>query len=147
MKTGKIILGILTIIICFLVAGYYYLNWLSRQPCPPPEKPSIVPEQAIWKGACDGGNWIELIEIKENKFRFRVYRDWDGDLTLDADFKLEDCNNFKLTKTNWEVSIMSYLNESIDIAVEGENRYCRLIPIFPAYGGNEWEIIKEKEEY
>jgi len=55
--------------------------------CDPPQKPNKVPNSAVWKGGCDGGNWIELVSVEKEKIRFRIYRDWNGKLILDADFE------------------------------------------------------------
>jgi len=148
MKVAKIILGILAVVLLGLTVGYFYLNWLARQPCPPPDKPTVVPKEAVWKGGCDGGNWIELIKTKEdNKYRFRIYWGHDGSLALDADFSFKKCKEFTLTKSNWSEYVTWYSGQFLGVKNLDQNDewYCRLYPIYPAYGGDEWEIMKEKE--
>lgn len=145
MNWKKGLIGFTILILMVLGAGYLYINWAFRQPCPPPEKPSTVPSGAVWKGGCDGGNWIELISINNGKYRFRIYRDWDGVLEMDADFQLVECNTVELNFSNWILYTSAYLNESIGIDERlSENINCHLKAVFPAYGGEEWEILKEK---
>jgi hypothetical protein len=144
MKKWAIIITIL-VVACFL-----FFKWFFNQPCEPPEKPDKVPQSAVWKGGCDGGHWMELVEIKDNKYRFRIYRDWDGELALDADFIFSgsECKNNKLSMKNWSTQI-SYYSSSLDslqhiVLKDTETPKCYLETTYPAYGGEEWEIIKEK---
>ena len=39
------------------------------------EKPENVPDSAVWVGGCDGGNWIELVDIKEDTFAKAIRAD------------------------------------------------------------------------
>lgn len=150
MKMKKVIIGTLLALVVILVAGYYYINWAFNQPCPPPEKPSVVPEEAVWKGGCDGGYWIELIDVKEDdKYRFKIYWGNDGDLAWDVDFTFENCRNIALTRTNWTEYVTWFSGSFLGIINDSENKdwKCRLVPIYPAYGGSQWKVIKEKEGY
>ncbi len=81
--------------------------------CDPPQKPNKVPNSAVWKGGCDGGNWIELVSVEKEKIRFRIYRDWNGKLILDADFEYKGCTEFRLTKSNWIKCIAGFINGNI----------------------------------
>jgi hypothetical protein len=101
--------------------------------CDPPEKPDNVSQKAIWKGGCDGGNWIELVSLDEERIRFRIYRDWDGDLIFDADFKYESCEDFKLTEANWIDHIAYFGNNLVLYENEAVPFKCFLEPIYPAY--------------
>ncbi len=134
---------IILLALVVVVGLWYFLKLGSQWPCDPPEKPKSVPQEAVWKGGCDGGNWIELVDTRNSKYRFRIYRDWDGTLELDADFKPVSCENPKLTISNWEQSITGYLNEKINL----KDTSCYLQITYPAYGGSQWEIIKEKKDY
>lgn len=138
------------ILIACVVLGFIFWKWFFNQPCPPPEKPRTVPVEAVWSGGCDGGDWIELVEIKKNAYRFRIYQDWNGELKMDADFFFND-EKTNLTLTDWQTKICCY-SQSVDSTVtlsvieESNNpkkRY-NLQSIYPAYGGSDWEIIKEK---
>lgn len=116
--------------------------------CDPPAKPTGLSEDAEWVGGCDGGNWIELVSIGDNKYRFRVYRDWDGALNIDSDFIVENCETVKISKTNWQ-DLLAYYNHdasdsSVHIFLKGGD--CYLKSIFPAYGGEDWDEIRNKSK-
>lgn len=142
----KWILIIIVVGLLGLLSKYIF----TKKPCLPPERPESVPKTAIWSGGCDGGNWIELVEIKESKYRFRIYLDWNGELLMDADFKLKNCKTYNLNNTNWDTTVCCYshsLDSTVVLSVTqnaDENRRCHLQSIYPAYGGSDWEIIKEK---
>lgn len=139
-----IVLGVIIILISLI--GYKYLEQLINQPCDPPTKPLNVPAKAKWYGGCDGGNWIELISISDKKYRFKVYRDWDGTLNMDADFISENCINLSLTTENWEELVTYYIQDdsSVYITIRNETN-CRLKSVYPAYGGEDWKMLQEKE--
>jgi hypothetical protein len=138
------------ILIACLVMGFVFWKWFFNQPCTPPDKPKNVPTLAVWSGGCDGGDWIELVDIKEDKYRFRIYQDWNGELKMDAYFEFKD-NKTELTLANWGNKICCY-SQSVDSRVtlsvideiKNENKHCYLISIYPAFGGSDWDIIKEK---
>lgn len=122
----------LIIILALIVFGMLFSKWFFNQPCEPPKKPNGVPVSAVWKGGCDGGNWIELVSIKNDTLRFKIYRDWNGDLLLDADFQYVNCNSFRLTKSNW-VEHIAYFGEALEIYEKSNAGKCRLTPITPVY--------------
>jgi hypothetical protein len=128
----KWILIILAVIVLLGVLFFKYVSFDA--PCLPPEKPTNVPASAVWKGGCDGGSWIELVSIKEDKIRFRIYRDWNGKLILDADFENGDCDSFRLTETNWTEYAGDFINGNIGIHISSNAGVkCRLVPVYPAY--------------
>lgn len=132
------------ILLSTLLAAVVVIIFLTqKQPCSPPEKPEILSEDALWFGDCDGGNWIELVSANYNEktFRFRIYRDYDGVLEMDTNFQLLNCDEINIDENNWSEMIVGYLNESISVNTEQD---CALRPIYPAYSGEEWELIKEK---
>jgi hypothetical protein len=132
MKKAIIIILVVLIVVVLLTVIFFKYGSFGNG-CPPPDKPKNVPLEAVLKGGCDGGNWIELVEIKEDKCRFRIYRDWNGALILDADFKYVNCNGFRLTKSNW-VDHVAYFGEAIEFFDKpGINDRCRLEPVYPAY--------------
>lgn len=124
----KKILTLTFLILC----GTVFWKWFFNQPCSPPDKPIVVPKEAAWKGDCDGGHWVELVSIKKEKVRFRIYQDWNGELILDADFNYRNCDNLKLTNSNW-AEYISYFDESLKINETSNTNKCRLEPIYPAY--------------
>ncbi len=64
--------------------------------------------------------------------RFRIYRDWNGDLLLDADFQYVNCNSFRLTKSNWFEHI-AFFEEALEICEKSNAGKCHLIPITVYY--------------
>lgn len=123
-----IIAGILSAI--FFVVLY---KWFFNQPCKVPEKSDNVPRSAVWKGDCDEGQWIELVSMREDTCRFRIYQDYDGSLILDADFYYVDCENFRLTKDNW-VEHIAYFGNTLELYDKSNpNKRCYLAPIYPPY--------------
>lgn len=136
----KLIIGVIAIIILLVFLGLKWFANSSNQPCPEPDKPEVVPSSAVWKGGCDGGTWIELVSIENDSYRFKVYRDYDGALLLDANFQPKGCEQLIISKSNWSSEIEHFINESIVL-----NSKCRLIPIYPAYGGEDWKAREEKQ--
>lgn len=116
-----------------IVGMVLFITWLFNRPCDQREKPANVPVSAVWKGGCDGGNWVELVDIKADTIRFRIYHDWNGKLQLDADFVCENCNNLHLTKANWNEYITYFDGTKIYSKIQSDSSYCRLVPVFPAY--------------
>lgn len=125
----KLIRFIGIIIVCIIL----FILWTLKQPCKRWEKPKNVPISAIWKGGCDGGNWIELVDIRTDTIRFRIYRDWSGELILDADFVLGNCNILHLTRSNWDSCIDYFDGERLYYRTQTINSHLQLIPILPAY--------------
>jgi hypothetical protein len=126
------IIGVISGIILGIIGIFFYFDWAFNQPCPEPVKPANVPLSAVWIGGCDGGNWIELVSIKDNKIRFKIYRDWNGDLILDSDFKYDGCANFRLTESSW-AKYIAYYENFIHLYDSSAGLNCRLMPVYPAY--------------
>ena len=108
-------------------------TWLFKRPCVDSGKSGNIPSSAIWKGGCDGGVWMELVDIKADTIRFRIYQDWNGELLLDANFVSENCTDLLLTSTNWSEYIDYFDGTKIYSKVQVGNGYCRLVPVFPTY--------------
>jgi hypothetical protein len=137
-KILKIALSIIGIFVVIFVLGYFAID--TNVGCDPPEKPANVPVTAEWKGGCDGGTWVELVEMKADEIRFRIYRDWNGDLLLDANFVYENCNDLQLTESNWSEHIAGYGNVlHIYSKYQSNDSYCQLVPVFPAYYEEKFE--------
>ncbi len=116
-----------------IVSMVLFFTWPFKRPCKQWEKPANVPISAVWKGGCDGGNWVELVDIKADTIRLRIYRDWNGDLILDADFVSENCNNLHLTKENWNEFVSYFDGIKIYSNIQSDSSYCRFSPVFPVY--------------
>jgi hypothetical protein len=78
----------------------------------PPVKVSGIPEDAVWFGGVDGGQWILCEKIDTTMFRYRckIYNEKTG--------RLITFGEFVLRKSNWDEllneSKYSILNEEID---------------------------------
>lgn len=126
-------LTIVTVVLAGLCIGVGIFLFYPR-PCEPPSKPPLVPRNAVWKGGCDGGNWIELASWSIDTVRLRIYRDWNGELILDADFVYVDCRKTPLTRLEWQECTGDFLNGVINInkSCTGDVQ-CHLKPLEPVY--------------
>lgn len=145
MKTRNIVI----VIVLILIGGLFYLKGGFNNPCLPPVRPVTVPKDAIWSGDCDGGNWIELVEIKNNRYRFRIYQDYNGVLLMDANFK-SNCNKCSIDMYNWKNLVCCYSLSNSDSTYrlelkknEGTGEDCYLESVYPAYAGEDWTLIQE----
>lgn len=128
-KLSKIIGAI---IIIGMIISLIYLFYQNSNHNGRPEK---VPCTAIWKGGHDGGYWIELVNIRTDTIRFRIYNEWSGELILDADFVPNCNNNLHLTKSNWSYYIDFFDGINIYCKNRTKNSYLQLTSIFPTYYG------------
>ncbi len=112
-----------------------YIVCLFNKPYNKTERPSNVPEQAILIGGCEGGNWFELVDIKEDTIRLRIYHDFNGELMFDADFISENCKDVCLTDANWSMYISHFDGVYVYFVNEfqSDGNYCKLIPVYPAH--------------
>ncbi len=113
--------------------------------CPPPERPVNVPIESKWCGGCDGGHWIEFIPDGQ-EYHFKVYHDFTGELLMDGIF-LPENKDVVLNKSNWEEQIVYYthdIDSSVYILINDSLSVSKLICQYPPFGGEDWDIIKEK---
>jgi len=127
MKTKKMLIPLTLVFL--VVIGLVFYKWFFNQPCKEPEKPKNVPLTAMWKGGCDGGHWIELVSIQDEVLRFKIYRDWNGELILDSYFKHYECEDFKITHANWKKHIAYFGNDLMLYEKNNIPKECKLIPI------------------
>lgn len=87
------------------------LIFICRNEYLPPEKPKVLSENTVWFGDCDGGNWIQLVNInrEEKLIRLKIYRDYDGILEMDANFKLGVCDFNDINESNWKEKLLAIL--------------------------------------
>lgn len=87
------------------------------------KRPPEVPISAVWSGGCDGGNWVEYVSTDlDGLHRFKIYRDYDGFLQVDAKFKADSCS------TENDFSNTLYINGNI-IVDKGAKSNCVLKPL------------------
>lgn len=137
---------ILVFVLMLIVVGldYFFVHW----ECEEPQRVGQVPASALWIGGCDGGYWIDFVGQKDDRCRFRIYQDWSGDLRMDADFVGEE-NGLPicLTEENWKEHFVDYIQKdtfSYVLIKAHDGAKCELKISYPAYGGDEWEVLKEK---
>lgn len=87
------------------------------------QKPKSIPEQAVWINGCNGTNWFELVSLKNDTARFRIYTD-EGDLLIDADFAGDSDFGGHITASDW--------NEHIDF-YDGTEIYTNVVDSAGAY--------------
>lgn len=145
-------------IIILLVSLYFYVDYLFKLPCPPPPKPKNIANEVVWGGGCDGGNWFELVDIRNDTVRFRIYR---------RDYSYQDSsvailstdNNFVLCKAC--KNEMPFIRDSILHLVafyngnrifinypspSGETRRCFLTEVGIPLDGTELEIYQYNQK-
>lgn len=113
--------------IVLLIVLVFTLIYFIYKPCKAitPEKYKNIPASAIWKGGCDGGCWIELVNNRFDTFRFRIYFDSDGTLWSDCD----NTQGIELTADNWDKYITGYNGSTILSSIEN----IQICPIYSKY--------------
>jgi len=148
MKIIRWILYGIVIVLIILVVAYYIIELGLRYPSLPPERPTNVPQNAHWFGGADGGYWLEFVGRTNEKYRFKIYHGSSGVLELDADFVISDsCSNISFDNKNFAEKIYNVLEDEITLKSKRNGKFCYLKPLYPAYGGRIWEILKQKQNY
>ena len=76
------------VIVLFIVAGCDETQLL-------PERPTNVPESAVWGGGVDGGSWL-VCKLRKERSAYACEIYWDSDGTLWAK------GTYLLRKVNWD---------------------------------------------
>jgi hypothetical protein len=105
-----------------------------------PNKLANIPPTAIWRGAEDEGFWFDLVTIKQNSFRMRVYNDYNGAVVLDADFSDSGLCKQHLDKNIMDSICYFEFNKTDSIRYFGFNKIvlnngCEFKAVYPPYGG------------
>ncbi|MBE2255190.1 MAG: hypothetical protein IAE65_03245 [Ignavibacteria bacterium] len=81
---------------------------------------------AVFHGGSHGGHFFELVNINNNKYRFKIYRDYNENLVIEAIFK-KDENNCSLIFD--DKNIHNYISHYDDkkIQLYNDKKGCRLI--------------------
>ncbi|CAB1063445.1 hypothetical protein D1BOALGB6SA_8228 [Olavius sp. associated proteobacterium Delta 1] len=77
-KKNKIIFffaGIIAIMIGVIVMGGTFFSQTSYSP---PDRPAGVPEDAVWVGGPDGGDWIQCKKKRDRLFECQIFSDVKG---------------------------------------------------------------------
>lgn len=144
-KVRNVIIVFLLLAICLIIfVTNIYIKIQYHPTTNVPNHPAGVPLSAVWFGGPDGGTFFDLVEIKNDSiYRFKIYSDYSGDLMMDADFKLRP---IEITKENWHKEIWPFYmpGDSGSTLIQSERTTVMFEAIYPAYGGDQWEIINDK---
>ncbi len=90
--------------------------------------------KALFHGGPDGGYYFEIIEKKDEKFRMKIYLDYNEELMLDGYFKStnDSCGN-NLTLENIQNCISTYDDDIIYINDPNKKKFCKLILVETIY--------------
>jgi hypothetical protein len=106
-------------------------------------RPQGVPPESIWSGGIDGGHWFQNISRSNDTLRYCIYSDYDGDLIVDAYFKLEVDDKY-LNIIDYETIVLnSYNGFDITCSYNSDTIDASLVKIKPVLGGYEREIFDE----
>lgn len=146
-QLGCIIVAVLIAIATVsIIAG---LCLIDDYQCPPPPRPTDVPEDALWRGGCDGGQWIYLVDDSID-FHFVVYNDYSGEVIIDGIFEPMPNNTISLDRDEWKNQTLYYMediDELLKIVIGDSLVTAELVCRFPAYGGYSWEIIEGNRQW
>ena len=107
MKKSRKIFFYSLVLTILVVAGIAI--WFSTlEKWEPPVKPEKVPQDAIWAGGYDGGNFFLLRSEFSDTSRFTIYEEHNGDIWYDGYFYC-DKNDFKqIAEMDWRELITGY---------------------------------------
>jgi hypothetical protein len=133
-----LLIGLITAAAIALIVTIVLYRFMERD-TGAPKRPRGVPAEATWRGAADEGFWLLLagVDSTSRQYRFRIYADYDGHLTLDANFKPSDSGMTDLPlDTGIFKRIRYYELDKIHLDTG------RLDMVYPAFGGSFWEVEK-----
>jgi hypothetical protein len=58
--------------------------------CALPEIPAQVPKGTTWVGSCDGGHWINVVQMKPKQVRLKIYKSDSGELLKEGWFVFDE---------------------------------------------------------
>lgn len=90
--------------------------------------------KALYHGGPDGGHFFEIIEKKDDKFRIKIYLDYNEELMIDGYFKsISDSCGGDLTLENIQEFISTYNDDKIFINGPKKNDFCKLVLVETIY--------------
>lgn len=131
LKRGLITIGALLLIVAIL-----FFTLMERD-VGHPKRPLKVPKEAVWRGAADEGFWLLLagINFEKKEYHFNIFADYNGDLVMDANFKMSrNCKTDLPLDRRILDRILFYEDDNIKLDS------CSLEIIYPAFGGTFWEL-------
>jgi len=109
-----------------LLAAYFYLG---KPIAKPHERLANVPEQAVWVGGADGGNWYQVTKvISKNIFQIKIYNDYTGESEIDTTFILNpDCPLKEIDSATLVKSFNAFDGQKIELLLPKKGKRCSLI--------------------
>ena len=120
MKTIKFKLILLTSVVL--------LSCNSSVPLPAPSKVAGVPKKAIWYGGSDGGCWIEVAGVIDNKlYQLNFFNDFTGEKQDSGVFRLcDNCSSITLDSVALVKQISGYDGQSVILSITKNDKNCFL---------------------
>jgi len=126
------------------VIGLFLIFTSLREPVGTPQKPSRIPETAVWYPGEQGGSWIELVETRDSDFRLRIYQDFSGDLRLDSWFSLTaNCRELHFSAPDFHRFVRGYDGTAVQLTTQEGRQDCQLKQIFPESGVSGTRVVYE----
>lgn len=89
---------------------------------------------ALYHGGPDGGHYFEIVEKKDDKFRIKIYLDYNEELMIDGFFKsISDSCGSNLTLENIQDCISTYNDDKIFIIGPQKKDFCKLVLVETIY--------------
>lgn len=109
------------LILAFLLSGCDVQS--NADPAQPPEKPSSVPDEAIWVGGADGGVFVKLSETARNDlYTGSIYRGHSGEVWYQGRFEYTGDEAFDPDKPSnyesWDGTVLHLNNQESLAAIE-----------------------------
>lgn len=79
---------------CLIILSACEVNYPEIQA---PPKPSSVPETALWVGGPDGGVFLDISKITQQKYSGSIYFDSTGEIWFQGEFKYTGDNSFDVS--------------------------------------------------
>lgn len=134
----KLTVIVITIIICIGIITWFIIRVPDDVT---PKKFSNIPENSKWIGSVDEGFWFFIVSVDSTKkeTRIQVYNDYNGNLAIDANYKLQSgCEVNPFTIENIRDNISYYGFHDIEL----KEQSCKLNLLKPVIGGEFSEIIE-----
>ena len=127
------------VILCFIFIATIFILFkycFHMDKAEAPAKPSSVPALAVWRGDFDEGFWIEHVPTDggKDKYRFKIYNDYDGKLAYDGVFCFSDkqCSQIKWPKEIIDSVLYFSIGDTFKIVMKNSCE-CKAVP--PQLGG------------
>lgn len=93
-----------------------------------PAKVDGIPEKAIWCGGSDGGCWIEIVRVLDNKkYQLNFFNDFTGEKQDSGIFMLcDNCSSMTIDSITITKQISGYDGKNLILLVTKNDENCFL---------------------